>query len=299
MFKSRLKGGREMEMKTEICDGVDRKSLVSRPYRWADLTWEEIAAWIHLDPVVVIPVGSIEQHGRHLPVKTDTAIATYVADKAVEKVRESSSVLLAPTISIGCSEHHIEFPGTLALNEEAFIQVGVQIGMSIVYHGFRRLLFLNAHGGNEAPLNIVKSVIRRRTEGHVLCVAVSSRKLVNEEAVRAIRHSKPGGMSHAGEFETSALMALDEPNVHPERITKFLPEWTNGYFQPGAYVNSRVSLGFHLKDFTESGVVGDPTEATADRGLQFLELRIDALGAFIKAFSQWEYDNLYNQPECE
>lgn len=265
-------------------------------YRWAELTWEEIGALAGPDAVVVIPVGSVEQHGPHLPVGTDARIVSAVADAAARRVAERVPVLLVPTVEIACSEHHMEFPGSLTLTEETFVQVATEIGMSIVRHGFRRLLFLNGHGGNTAPLRVVVNRIRHRTDGSVLSVTANYWDLIREE-VQALRRSKPGGISHAGEFETSAVMALDETLVLSDKRVKFLPKWTNGYFMPGWYTPSAVTPGFHLKDITASGVVGDPTVATKESGERFLEVAGRAVGAFVEAFAAWEWDRLYDNTE--
>lgn len=245
--------------------------------------------------VVVIPVGSIEQHGSHLPVSTDGRIAWRIAETAVLQARQKAPVLLTPLIPIGCSEHHMEFPGTLSIDEETFIRALTDVGLSLTRHGFRRLLFLNGHGGNEAPLQLVVNRIRHRTGGAVIVVSASYWRFIREEVDR-LRKSAPGGISHSGEFETSAMLAIDAPSVDMSRATPFLPHWTNGYFMPGWYVPSKVHLGFHLSDLTVSGVAGDPTEATAERGEAFLNAGSEAIAEFLVGFSGWEFDRLYEEP---
>jgi creatinine amidohydrolase len=262
-------------------------------YRWADLTREEIGVVAKGEnAVVVIPVGSIEQHGLHLPVQTDTRIVSEIAERAVKKASETISALLVPTIAIGCSKHHMEFPGSLTLSEETFVQALTEIGLSIVDHGFRRIFFLNGHGGNAAPLQLVVSGIRNRTEGKVICAATDYWRFIRDE-VQEIRHSEMGGISHAGEFETSAILALDASLVDMSKAEKFLPKWSNDYFMPGWYVPTKVTLGFHLKDITQTGVVGDPTVATKENGERFLAAATTAVAEFIEAFASWEFTNLY------
>lgn len=157
------------------------------------------------------------------------------------------------------------------------------------------MFFLNGHGGNAAPLQIVVNKIRHQTDGSVLCVTASYWRLI-EKDVQEMRRSAPGGISHSGEFETSTVMALDESLVLPEKAEKFLPRWTNGYFAPGWFVPSKVTPGFHLKDITESGVVGDPTVASKENGERFLKAAARAVGEFVEAFAGWEFGNLYEQP---
>ena len=262
-------------------------------YRWTDLTWEEIGvAAKGENTVVVIPVGSVEQHGPHLPVQTDTRIVSEIAERAVKRASETILALLVPTIAIGCSKHHMEFPGSLTLGEETFVRAATEIGLSIAHHGFRRILFLNGHGGNEAPLQLVVNRIRHETDGKVLAGTAAYWRFIQEE-VQEIRRSKMGGISHAGEFETSAILALDASLVDMPKAKKFLPKWSNGYFMPGWYVPAKIGLGFHLKDITQTGVVGDPTVATKENGERFLEAATTAVAEFIEAFASWEFTNLY------
>lgn len=242
--------------------------------------------------VVVVPVGSVEQHGLHLPVQTDTRIVSEIAERAVKKASETTLVLLGPSIAIGCSKHHMEFPGSLTLSEETFVRAVTEVGLSIAHHGFRRIFFLNGHGGNTAPLQLVVNEIRNQTEGKVICATAAYWRFIREE-VQEIRRSEMGGISHSGEFETSAMLALDASLVNMSKAEKFLPNWSNSYFMPGWYVPTKVGLGFHLKDITQTGVVGDPTVATKERGERFLEAAVTAVAEFIEAFASWEFSNLY------
>lgn len=265
------------------------------PYHWADLTWPEIgAASRDQRTVVVVPVGSIEQHGLHLPVRTDSMIVGEIAERAVRTAVAETPVLLAPTITIGCSEHHMEFPGPLTLSDETFVRAVTEVGMSIIRHGFRRIFFLNGHGGNEAPLQLVVNELRRQAGGRVMCATASYWRFIREE-VQEIRRSEMGGISHSCEFETSAVLAIDPSQVDMSKAKKFLPNWSNGYFMPGWYVPSKVNLGFHLKDITKTGVVGDPTVATKESGDRFLEAAVTAVAGFLRLFSGWEFGNLYEE----
>jgi creatinine amidohydrolase len=264
-------------------------------YRLSDLTWEEITSLAQNDKaVVVIPVGSTEQHGRHLPMQTDTRIVGEIAERAVSKARSAVPVLLVPTIGIGCSQHHMEFPGTLSLKEETFIQVITEVGLCIVHHGFRRLLFLNGHGGNEGPLQVAVNKIRHIAGNRVICTTVMYFQFI-QESLKELQQSESGGICHAGEFETSAILALDRSLVNMKRAEKFLPKWTTSYFRPDLFGEGKVKLGFHVKDFSDSGVLGDPLVATAEAGKNFLIAAENEVAEFIKVLSDWEFSNLYEQ----
>lgn len=244
--------------------------------------------------VVVIPVGSTEQHGHHLPVSTDAQIVWTIARAAAERAGGEIPVLVTPLVSIGCSEHHMAFPGTLSISEETFVRAMVETGRCVTRHGFRRLFFLNGHGGNEAPLALAVNRIRDATQGRVIAGTASYWRFIRDE-VAALRRSAPGGISHAGEFETSAMLAIDRGCVDMTHAAKFLPRWSNGYFIPGWYVDSKVHLGFHLSDITKTGVVGDPTVASAERGEAFLAATAEAVARFLVAYSGWEFTTLYEE----
>lgn len=262
-------------------------------YRWAELTWEEIGARAKDDnTVVVVPVGSIEQHGRHLPTVTDSKIVTRIAELAVKKASEKAPTLLVPTLVFGCSHHHMEFPGTLSLGEDTFIQIVYELGLSIIHHGFRKLFFLNGHGGNEAPLQVAVSKLRHDTNEKVV-LACSMYFQFIQDIVRETRKSPLGGICHAGEFETAAILYLDGSLVNMAKAEECLPRWSNEYFTLDFLEKSKVKLGLHVRDFSSSGVLGDPSVATAESGKAFMETAIVEVARFIEEFSTWELKNFY------
>jgi len=160
---------------------------------WEECTWKEIKNCSALDPVVVIPTGSIEQHGHHLPLVTDAALSHEIALRSVEKVRNQISVLLAPLMPLGCSGHHMDFPGTLSLPDCTYMDVMTNVGLCIIKHGFRRLFFLNGHGGNMAPLQLVINRIRQESTKEVYCAAANYWSFVKEE-VSGSRQSQMNGI---------------------------------------------------------------------------------------------------------
>jgi len=278
-----------MSQKETKASGFDK--LVQGSHYWQDLTSREIEAWVALDPVVVIPVGSTEQHGWHLPVKTDFTLVTEVAERAVKKALESTPVLLAPAVPVGCSQHHMEFAGSLTLKDETFIHAMTEIAMCIIHHGFRRVFFVNGHGGNEAALSLVVSGIRHQTDGKVLCGAASYWSFASKEDIQSIRRSGPGGMAHAGEFETSIMMALDSKHVRRDKIMKCVPDLPGEYVATDLFIGGPITIGEHHSDISESGAVGDPTVATVETGRKFLSLVSEGLATAISEFSQWDYPN--------
>lgn len=188
----------------------------TRSTRFDELTREELA-FLAPDATVVVPIGSIEQHGPHLPVCTDSEIVTYVAHSAADVAAESAPVLVTPTLPFGLAQHHLPFGGTISFSSKVYLELLSEIGTSLVNDGFQRIFFLNGHGGNVSAASMVadRLVYEYRLDAHVAaasyweCAADSLAKLELDGA------PTPG---HAGSFETSCLLALRSDLVHNDRI---------------------------------------------------------------------------------
>ncbi|WP_070377806.1 mycofactocin biosynthesis peptidyl-dipeptidase MftE [Rhodococcus sp. WMMA185] len=213
------------------------------------------AAWPDIEPgtsTVVVPVGSLEQHGPHLPLDTDTAIASAVG-------RALPGVLNAPAIAYGASGEHEAFPGTVSLGSSALESLLVEYGRSACRWA-ERVLFVNGHGGNGPAL--VKAVTLLRYEGRdvawVPCVV-------------------PNADAHAGRTETSMLLHLS-----PDRVKMSRAE--TGNKEPIASLLPRLREG-GMVTVSANGVLGDPTGATAAEGEQFFSALVERV---TKALARWE-----------
>ena len=132
---------------------------------WEQLRSPQLKSLADVNAIVVVPVGSMEQHGPHLPVKVDALLATEVARRAALKVQTHQPILVTPTVWCGLAEHHMDFCGTLTLDFENFHALLRNLCRSIRHHGFRRIFLLNGHGGNIAALNVICSELIRELEG--------------------------------------------------------------------------------------------------------------------------------------
>lgn len=212
-----------------------------------DRTWTQLR---DQSPTLLIPVGSCEQHGPHLPVDTDTRIATAVAVEAADRLGH----LLAPAIAYGASGEHHGFPGTISLGTAALTSVLVEFGRSACDWA-RRLAFVNGHGGNVEALR--SAVVLLRSEGRDVAWCTPAIWLTAD--------------AHAGHTETSLLLHLTPELVHREHCRP-------GNTTPLADLMPQLRAG-GLLAVSESGVLGDPSTATAGDGARlFAEMVEDCVG---------------------
>ena len=220
--------------------------------------------------VVVIPIGSCEQHGPHLPLDTDAYDVFWLSRKAAEK---AGCALVAPPIYYGVSSHHMDFPGTVTVNPHTLEELAYEVAVSLIKHGFRKIVFENGHGGNTPALQSAAQRIKADTGAFVVVDTVSLIPDFVEEFIETPYDA------HAGKFETSTTLANREELVVKERIKKpkvKLPK--SKYTKIGLKEKGpRVFWGFRTKEISETGVIGDPTKASKEKGEKAWKLAIERL----------------------
>ena len=164
---------------------------------------------------LVLPLGSTEQHAHHLPVRTDSAVITALAEAAVEEASQSAPILLLPTLPFGFAHHHLPFGGTVSLRSETYVNLLSDIATGLAEQGFRRLVFLNGHGGNDAAMRLAvdRLTYQTRLDMHL---AATSYWIVAAEALKNLGFEESLVPGHAGHFETSLMLALAPGLVHLE-----------------------------------------------------------------------------------
>src|SRR5438874_1580867 len=177
--------------------------------RLADLTWPQIKQLDFTKTIVLLPTGSIEQHGPHLPLSVDTDIVTAIAERVEARLPER--VLLLPALWTGMSTHHMHFPGTLDVPQADYIRLIVDLGLSVAAMGAAKCFILNGHGGNDTPL---RAALRElKTECPQVRFVFASYWSLASKTLKEVRESELGGMGHACEMETSIMLHL-----HPQRV---------------------------------------------------------------------------------
>lgn len=238
---------------------------------WQELTAEELRARAAADAVVILPVGSMEQHGPHLPTGVDTILCGAVCKAAAERVG-GDAIVVAPTVWCGMAEHHMAFGGTFTFDIPTYRAVLLALLKSLERHGFRRVVIINGHGGNIAALNAFLPDFARETSLRVLTVSYPD---FAKKTVAAMLQDQPG-MLHACEVETSMMMVLAPGSVREPR----LPEAFGALDR--APRRQVVSRHRSFQEMTETGVVGDARRATPEKGQACLEACADALAGLLR-----------------
>jgi creatinine amidohydrolase len=186
-------------------------AIAGRAWRFDSLTRDDLCQ-LASRATVVVPLGSTEQHAHHLPVRTDAAIVTAIAERAVELAAAHEPVLLAPTLPFGFAHHHVPFGGTISLSSTTYLNVLTDIVTTLSLEGFRRIVLLNGHGGNESAARLAADRLGYELQLDVN-VAVGSYWALAASFLETV--DLPNGLvpGHAGHFETSIMLALSPEAV--------------------------------------------------------------------------------------
>jgi len=242
-----------------------------------EMTWEEVGEALQKAKVAVIPVGSTEQHGPHLPLQSDTVFVLYICRKAAEDAYPIA--LVTPPISIGISRHHIKFPGTLTLRHETLINILMDVGWSLKQHGVRKIAIINGHGGN---YHAVKIAARKMFDEFGLLTASLSywELLPIDKAEEILDTFRIGHAGHACEFETSLSYIIQPESIRKEKIGK------SEEMEPPPY---QGFLSLSMLERSETGVPrGDPRKASPEKGEKVLKIIIREMADFLKNFGEMQ-----------
>jgi creatinine amidohydrolase len=251
-----------------------------RPLRYERLTWPEVRRAAGEGRVALIPVATLEDHGLHLPIDTDLRIAAEICRRAAEDAPDE--VVVLPPIPHGYSPHHMDFPGPITIGWDTFTRYCTDVGLSLARHGFTRMLYLNGHGSNQ---NLVETAARLVMLEHPGVLAAAAFYLTSRKgiaAVEEIRESGFGGMAHADELETSIYLQLDPEAVDMERAVdeRGYPEGENARLE--WWADGSLKLMPWWSSFSRTGVQGQPTKATAEKGKAFLDAAVAECVGYVR-----------------
>jgi len=251
--------------------------------RYGEHTWLELRELATRDDVVVvIPAATLEDHGYHLPIDTDVRLVEAIAEGACERfnAQRTGRALLFPTQVHGYTPHHMDFPGSITLRWDVFVESLLDQGRSLCRHGFDRILIVNGHGSNIPLVNMAARLVNLEHRGAVCASSFYLTSAASLAVLAEHRTSRLGGMAHACELETSLYLAIRPDLVQMERAVCEIPDsYTRHVFMD--WTDGPLSYMPHWSALTESGVTGDATAATAAKGRIFLAQAVAEVAEFI------------------
>lgn len=261
-------------------------SRAATEYRYEKLTWPEINDAIDMQKVCIVPCGSVEQHGHHLPLDVDIVCPQSIAYGAGQLAPDK--ILVLPTVAYGYTGHVMDFPGTINNHYPDFINLVLNITKSLAYHGFKKIMLLNGHGSNMPNLDLVARRTNLETDAECILSAWWNLLTVDKAFLPKWRDGKnPGSCGHACELETSLYLYVDRAGVR-EDLTK--DEWAsfNHEDDPFNWVDlfaaGPATLISWTSSYTESGVIGNPELATPEKGKEAYEEAVKQLVRFVHWF---------------
>lgn len=249
----------------------------------SDILWDELSSrklqeLIPLDPTVIVPIGSTEQHGPHLPVGVDSLLAFEVAKAAARESRNRAArlVLVTPPLWMGLAEHHMAHAGTLTHSLDGFRTAIAELCSSLDRQGIRRILLLNGHGGNVAAIRVVAESLARASKA--IIVETTYFRLAAAEFTKILEHQTH--IQHACEAETSMVLAL-RPDLVDMEALRDAPPFVEDLALGDVY------RWRPIEHFTGNGTIGVPKAANAEKGRLLLQAAASAVTGIIRQEELW------------
>lgn len=259
---------------------------LSQRYVMGELTWPEARDRLKQVDLALLPVGSLEQHGYHLPLDTDAYDADFLAKEVARRCSPPRPLVL-PIVPYGVSYAHGDFSGTVGIDPGTLFRLVYDVGMSIAQHGITKLLIINAHGGNLPALHFAAQMINR--DAHIFtCVDTGETSDADIEAMAQVPNDV-----HAGFIETSTSLANRPYLVQMDKAVKFVPQFSTTYLD----FTSKRSVGWYARTarISPSGVFGDPTKATPQAGQAMWEVMIGRLVELVETLKKLTLDEIYQK----
>lgn len=253
-------------------------------YRYDELTWPETREAVGRQPAVLLPFGAVEDHGPHLPLNTDNVIVEAICLEAARRAPEE--MLVMPVAAYGLDEHHMDFPGTITVSIQTLTDYIADVTGSVARHGFTHILIVNGHGSNAS----IADLAARRVvlESGIICGAISPNAAIDptlsEPTLSQMRRSTPGGIAHAGEYETAMMLHLRPDLVAMDKAIHEMGQMKLEYFNWDHAEPSILGWQDWWSRMSASGICGDPTVATAEFGAALFETTVENLGRFVREF---------------
>lgn len=241
------------------------KTWIPDARNFAYLTWKQVDALPRENTLLILPTAATEQHGHHLPLATDTLINNLLLGKALERVPADLSVYALPPVCYGKSNEHLGYPGTLSVSAQTFLAVVRDLGASVAAGGFKKLVLYNTHGGNTSLVDVLARDLR--AEFGLRTFSLFGSPGATFEGVSP--QERTYGF-HAGEIETAYLLHAMPQLVHRDAYST---NYIARVDQPELLKpeGSSANFAWLTRDIAPSGVLGDPSAATAENGARWVD----------------------------
>jgi creatinine amidohydrolase len=239
------------------------------------------------DRVAVLPLGSLEQHGHHLPLLTDSLICEEIVARAGAELGELAVFL--PLVWAGASDHHNRFPGTVTLSHATYVSMLDDMMESLIRSGFRRILLLNAHGGNTLPgQSALYRVQMRHRDQRDLWLVFATWFDLGAPRIREVPGLEQDHVTHACELETSMVLRLRPELVDLEAARGAIVPFESAFYSPDSRRASRVSVARPFEHNSVTGSYGHPELATAEKGEALFAAVVSEVVACVREIAGWE-----------
>ena len=258
------------------------KTWIADSRNFAYLTRKQVDALDRNETLLVLPTAAIEQHGHHLPLATDTLINNFMLGRALTLLPAEMPIYALPPVCYGKSNEHVGFPGTLSVSAATFMAVIRDLGASLSASGFKKLVLFNTHGGNAALVDVMARDLRAEFELRTFTLLGSG-----GAKFEGLNPQETAYGFHAGEWETAMLLSATPELVHTDQYTSNYiadiqkPELLKPEF-------SSANFAWLTRDIAESGVMGDPSAATAEKGEKWAEAAAQRVAEALTAMYHYE-----------
>jgi creatinine amidohydrolase len=253
-------------------------------YYFGEKTWPEIEAAIKKDTLLILPVGTTEEHGRHLPVETDAMIAKMFGDAIAQELKDEIPLLVMQPVWYGYSQKVMtQWPGTIRLRTRTFMDMIYDILSSVIEMGFKKVVLLDCHGHHDA---LLKTVMREIADDYNVYIAITSPAGFSTKRFQEIRKSERGGAIHGCEWETSLIMYYRDDLVKESEFTNVDIMRYNSEFVAGDNFTGGQKVVWSTWGIQKSktGIYGDPTCASVETGAEVVRAAIENYKKFIQEY---------------
>jgi len=250
---------------------------------FAEQKWPELKQAAEDETLIIVPMGTVEEHGKHLPIETDARIAEGFGKAIAEEIQDELPVLVTPTIWSGYSAKEMSrWPGTIRVRTRVVMDMVFDIISSIIEMGFEKIIMLDCHGHHSG---LLKTVSREISDEYGVYIGITSPAVFSRDEYDKIRKTEQGGSIHGGEWETALMMYLTdlvaEDEFTKEDIMKYHSDFVAGDNFKGSQKVTWSTWGIQR---SKTGIYGDPTPATREMGEKIFAAALKNYVKFIKEF---------------